>query len=384
MWLWDREQNSKGGNSDDWFPPMQFALARLTLGLLVITYFALWPREPVLDAVGAQAWLELPRLGRGLLRLAALTSGLLLVLGWGRRIAALSGAALSLVFGLNGRADPSVSVLLFAALVWIALPQLSEPLRVIPFNQDHQGTSWPRPWWVRSRWFVIGIAGAVAPWMGTPWLQLPGLGSLSLLLLVALIFVAVRGPSPAVAAGLALLLTALALFTAGPAALPIAAWCLFFCLDNAALPPLPPPKVPPNADPTELDEPLSLVVFFDGVCGLCQASIQLVLEEDRRQVFLFAPLQGPSAERWLGRTATDPVDSIEVYEAGRTYDRSTGALRIAGYLGGMWRLFSWARIIPADFRDQVYDFIADHRYAWFGKLDACRIPTPSERARFLD
>jgi predicted DCC family thiol-disulfide oxidoreductase YuxK len=78
------------------------------------------------------------------------------------------------------------------------------------------------------------------------------------------------------------------------------------------------------------------------------------------------------------------VDSIELYEAGRTYDRSTAALRIAGYLGGMWRLFSWARIIPADFRDRVYDFIAEHRYEWFGKLDACRIPTPSERARFLD
>lgn len=380
MWLWSREKT----HADDWFPPMQFALARATLGLLVIAYFALWPLEPGSVTPGVEVWLELPRLGRGLLRLAAFAAGVLLVLGWARRIAGFAGALLGLALALNGRADPGLTILLVAGLIWISLPAASEPLRVPPFNQEHPGVNWPSSYWVRARWFLIGGSAIVAHWVTPAWLSFPGQEVVSLALGLGLGFVALRGPNPRIAAALAFLFVLIAVFTSGLSALPAALWCLFFCLDNTALPALPPPRVAPSPDPAELDEPVSLIVFFDGVCGLCQHSVQLALEEDRTASLHFAPLQGPTAARWLNRADTDPLDSIKLYDAGQIYDRSTGALRIARYLGGMWRLLSWARIIPEELRDAVYDFIAEHRYQWFGKLEACRIPTPAERARFLD
>jgi predicted DCC family thiol-disulfide oxidoreductase YuxK len=124
-----------------------------------------------------------------------------------------------------------------------------------------------------------------------------------------------------------------------------------------------------------------MVVFFDGVCGLCSRSVDFILARDRTGAIRFAPLQGETAARELGDRR---IDSIVVREGGRLYRRSAAVLRIASALGGVWRLLAaLARPIPRPLRDLLYDVIARHRYRWFGKRDTCRLPTPEERARFL-
>ncbi len=80
----------------------------------------------------------------------------------------------------------------------------------------------------------------------------------------------------------------------------------------------------------------------------------------------------------------DEIDSVVFVEAGVCYLRSDAALRVAGYLSAPWRWLSAVHVVPRPARDYVYDWIARHRYRWFGTRAACRIPTPETRARFLD
>ncbi len=126
------------------------------------------------------------------------------------------------------------------------------------------------------------------------------------------------------------------------------------------------------------------VVFFDGVCGLCNRSVDFILSEDAAERLRFAPLQGEAAARELGPQPDGAPRSIILREGGVTYTRSEAVLRIAGALGGAWRLLALlCRVVPRLVRDAAYDFIAAHRYQWFGKREACRLPTPAERRRFL-
>ncbi len=125
------------------------------------------------------------------------------------------------------------------------------------------------------------------------------------------------------------------------------------------------------------------VVFFDGVCGLCNKTVDLLLREDTEEVLRFAPLQGDYAREKLPDALTVGPNSIVLLEDGVVYLRSDAALRIATALGGFWRLFAVFYAVPGPLRDVVYDFIARNRYRWFGKHDTCRLPTPAERARFL-
>lgn len=126
------------------------------------------------------------------------------------------------------------------------------------------------------------------------------------------------------------------------------------------------------------------VVFFDGVCGLCNSFVDFLLAEDAAALFKLAPLQGETASRVLPQGLATRLDTIAlVDEAGRVHTKSDAVLAIFGRLGGFWRLLSFARFLPRALRDTVYDFVARNRYAWFGKLDACRMPTSAERARLL-
>jgi len=128
------------------------------------------------------------------------------------------------------------------------------------------------------------------------------------------------------------------------------------------------------------------IVLFDGVCNLCNGTVNFIIDHDPAGYFRFAPLQSTVAETYL--TDADGRDrnlgTIVLVEEGETYVRSTAALRIARRLSGPWSLLSLALVVPRPLRDAVYNVIAANRYDWFGQRDQCRMPTPGLRDRFLD
>lgn len=126
------------------------------------------------------------------------------------------------------------------------------------------------------------------------------------------------------------------------------------------------------------------IVFFDGVCGLCNRSVDFVLQRDPG-VFLFAPLQGlTSSENLDVSLRGENLGSIVLRDEAGTHIKSTAVLRICRRLPAPWSWVSVLRVVPRVIRDAVYDWVAANRYRWFGKTDTCRLPTPEERTRFLD
>jgi predicted DCC family thiol-disulfide oxidoreductase YuxK len=128
------------------------------------------------------------------------------------------------------------------------------------------------------------------------------------------------------------------------------------------------------------------VVLFDGVCDLCDASVRFVADRDPEGRFRFAALQSEAAASLLaplGRRVPAEPEALYLLEDGRLWERSTAALRIARHLRGPWRL-AWALVVvPRPLRDLVYRAVARNRYRWFGRREACRLPPPQLRARFL-
>jgi predicted DCC family thiol-disulfide oxidoreductase YuxK len=127
------------------------------------------------------------------------------------------------------------------------------------------------------------------------------------------------------------------------------------------------------------------VIFYDDVCVMCNGFVNLILRVDRRQQFLFAPLGGATASKILPERSGDPGKWSMVYvdESG-IHDQSDASLEVYRRLGGPWRLLSLARLFPRWIRNPVYRIIARNRYRWFGKRETCRLPSPEEKARFLD
>ncbi|HEY4423618.1 MAG TPA: thiol-disulfide oxidoreductase DCC family protein [Pyrinomonadaceae bacterium] len=134
------------------------------------------------------------------------------------------------------------------------------------------------------------------------------------------------------------------------------------------------------------------IVLYDGVCGLCNRSVQFLLKHDKHARFRFASLQSDFAEKVLGRHGLDPkdLDTVHVVEnydqpGERVLQRSDAILRAGRELGGFWSAASSvARIVPRPLRDLVYRFVATNRYRVFGKYDTCMLPDPNQRSRFLD
>lgn len=170
------------------------------------------------------------------------------------------------------------------------------------------------------------------------------------------------------------------------------------------------------------------VIFFDGVCGLCNGFVDFALARDRRGVFRFATLQGETAKTripGIGRPAAlseevavavakgvaegvavvasaktaaegptqgiamaenNAADfrSVILWDSEGVHRKSDAVLRVLEGLGGAWRLARLLRLVPRGLRDSVYDFTARNRYRWFGKRETCRLPSPAERERFLD
>lgn len=127
------------------------------------------------------------------------------------------------------------------------------------------------------------------------------------------------------------------------------------------------------------------IVLFDGVCNLCNASVNFIIDRDPKGRFQFAALQWPSGRALMQACGRDPhaLDTLVLVEGSRCYTHSTAALRIARRLSGGWPLLAVLLALPRALRDPAYRLVSRQRYTWFGKQDACRLPTPELRSRFL-
>ena len=127
------------------------------------------------------------------------------------------------------------------------------------------------------------------------------------------------------------------------------------------------------------------IILFDGVCNLCNGSVNFVIDRDKSDTFRFAALQSDEGIHELTLLNGDPskMNSIILIKDGKVYDKSTAALLIAGELNGLWPLMKVFMIFPRFIRDSVYDIIAKNRYKWFGRTDVCRVPSPELTAKFL-
>ncbi|MGM9479371.1 thiol-disulfide oxidoreductase DCC family protein [Pedobacter sp. GSP4] len=127
------------------------------------------------------------------------------------------------------------------------------------------------------------------------------------------------------------------------------------------------------------------VIFFDGVCNLCNSSVQFVIKHDKNKRFSFAALQSQYAQQSLKpfRVSPGELNSIMLMENGKLYLRSSAALRIARHLNGFWPLLYGFIVVPKFIRDWVYGIIAKNRYKWWGKKESCWVPTPELKSKFL-
>jgi predicted DCC family thiol-disulfide oxidoreductase YuxK len=126
------------------------------------------------------------------------------------------------------------------------------------------------------------------------------------------------------------------------------------------------------------------VIFFDGVCGLCNRFVDFVIRHDRQGVFRLAPLQGETARDRLAEADVVDLKTVVLVDTSGTYRKSTAVLRVLGRLGTFWKIVAallW--VIPRPIRDLGYSWIAANRYAIFGRKETCRLPSAGERERFL-
>ena len=128
------------------------------------------------------------------------------------------------------------------------------------------------------------------------------------------------------------------------------------------------------------------IVLFDGVCNLCNSAVHFIIRNDRKNVFMFTSLQSEAGQKLLAQYnfPLDELNSFILIENNKAYTRSTGALKVAKKLNGLWPWLYSFIIIPKILRDSIYDMVGNNRYKWFGKKDACMIPTPELKARFLN
>jgi predicted DCC family thiol-disulfide oxidoreductase YuxK len=126
------------------------------------------------------------------------------------------------------------------------------------------------------------------------------------------------------------------------------------------------------------------IIFFDGVCNLCNGAVNFIIDRDKNAYFTFAPLQSSAAEKYIPKSLIEKTDSIILWDSGKIYSKSTAALKVAKKLDGLWKTFYSLMIFPKIIRDAVYNMIAKNRYKWFGKRQTCRMPSQDIKNRFLE
>jgi predicted DCC family thiol-disulfide oxidoreductase YuxK len=127
------------------------------------------------------------------------------------------------------------------------------------------------------------------------------------------------------------------------------------------------------------------ILLYDGVCGLCARSVRFILRHERAPVIQFAPLQGETAAALRATHPEIPTElsTVVLVEGDRVYLRSKAFIHVARHLRAPWRWVYAFRWFPAFLADLVYAVVARLRYRVFGKTDACELPAPDQRARFL-
>jgi predicted DCC family thiol-disulfide oxidoreductase YuxK len=125
--------------------------------------------------------------------------------------------------------------------------------------------------------------------------------------------------------------------------------------------------------------------MFDGVCNLCNSSVNFLIDHDKKNIFKFTALQSEKGQKILEylNLPKNDFDSFIYIENDKVYKKSSAALKIAKQLGGLYTLAYPLIIIPKPIRDFLYNLIAKNRYKLFGRKDACRVPTPELKQKFL-
>lgn len=139
-----------------------------------------------------------------------------------------------------------------------------------------------------------------------------------------------------------------------------------------------------ETDPTRPAADAS-VVLFDGVCNVCNSTVNFIIDRDPTARFRFASLQSPQGSALAASHGVDAsqLSTMVLIDGGRAYTKSTALLRVARGLRAPWPLAYVAMIVPRPLRDAAYRFLVSNRYRWFGKSESCRVPTPEIRSRFL-
>ena len=128
------------------------------------------------------------------------------------------------------------------------------------------------------------------------------------------------------------------------------------------------------------------VILFDGICNFCNAIVNFIISQDKKNIFLFAALQSDAGKKLLEQYKIDwkASDSFVVIENDKVYLKSNAALKLYNKLPWYWKWSQLFWIVPKFIRDWVYDVIAKNRYKWFGKKEECMVPTPELKERFLE
>jgi predicted DCC family thiol-disulfide oxidoreductase YuxK len=128
------------------------------------------------------------------------------------------------------------------------------------------------------------------------------------------------------------------------------------------------------------------IVLFDGVCNLCESSVQFIIKHDKKDIFRFVSIQSELGQKIISHIGIDlsKVDSIILYIPNKAYfTKSNAALKIAGDLSGYISIVSYLNFLPDSIKNFVYDYIAKNRYKWYGKKESCMMPTPELASKFL-
>ncbi|MEZ5058885.1 MAG: thiol-disulfide oxidoreductase DCC family protein [Saprospiraceae bacterium] len=127
------------------------------------------------------------------------------------------------------------------------------------------------------------------------------------------------------------------------------------------------------------------VLLFDGVCNLCNSSVQFIIKHDPEGKFKFASLQSDYGQEMVKKFGLEKenLETVILIDGEKAYKKSTAALEVTRRLGGFWALFYVFRLIPPFLRDGIYTWVANNRYKWFGKKDQCMIPSPELKNRFI-
>ncbi len=129
------------------------------------------------------------------------------------------------------------------------------------------------------------------------------------------------------------------------------------------------------------------IILFDGICNLCESSVQFVIKYDKKDVFRFVALQselGIAIVKHIGLDIKN-IDSVILYEPGIAYNyKSAAALEIAKNLGGFFHFGTVFKLIPNGLRNLLYDYVAKNRYQWYGKKESCLVPTLELKSKFLE